>query len=125
MMPFGHICHASPHTQVLFGVERADDVEQTSATAACVAIVTLEGERIVAALDGSGVWDTACKTATEPCDSLNSLLINRSPAFRERFHGQLCAGLLAAVAERDAADSEANPTESDDRRDENTGPGDS
>ena len=124
MMPFGHICHASPHTQVLFGVERADDVEQTSATAACVAIVTLEGERIVAALDGSGVWDAACEAVTEPYDSLNSLLLNRSPAFRERFHGQLCAGLLAAVAERDAAD-DADPPESDDRRDGDTGPADS
>ena len=92
--------------QVLFGVDRADAVEQTSATAACVAIDTLEGERIVASLGGSGVRDAACDASAEPYDSLNSLLLNSSPAFTLKFNSSLASLLQNVVDERARAEGE-------------------
>lgn len=92
--------------EVAFGIRSAEPAARQGAADAVAKLITLEEAVVTVRMDDGGVHvlsvqDDGTCTATASFDSVNSLLLNTSPGFTQRFNESLAAALAAAAAERD------------------------
>ena len=97
--------------EVAFGIRSADPAARQGAADAVAKLVTLEDAVVAIRMDGDGVHvlsveDDGTSTATASFDSVNSLLLNTSPGFTQKFNESLAAALAAAAAERGQEDED-------------------